>query len=135
MQFDPTVDIDRFQILAVIGSLLFIAFIIYLVRMKRLREDYSLLWLFFGGVFLFLSIFRESLEYISRAMGVAYAPAAIFIILIMCLFMIMIQFSTIISKQSNQISKLAQEVALQQKKIEELSKPTDQDSWPRFYIS
>jgi len=128
MQFDPTVDIDRFQILAVIGSLLFIAFIIYLVRMKRLREDYSLLWLFFGGVFLFLSIFRESLEYISRAMGVAYAPAAIFIILIMCLFMIMIQFSTIISKQSNQISKLAQEVALQQKKIEELSKPTDQDS-------
>lgn len=112
MQFDPTVDIDRFQILAVIGSLFFLSFIVYLVRKKRLREDYSLLWLFFGGVFLILSIWRDSLEYISRTIGIAYAPAAIFIILIMSLFMIMIQFSMIISKQSNQISMLAQEVAL-----------------------
>lgn len=120
MQFDPTVDIDRFQILAIAGSFIYLGFIFYLVRLKRLREDYSLLWLFFGFVFLFLSIWRESLEYISRAMGVAYAPAAIFIILIMCLFMIMIQFSMIISKQSNQLSRLAQEIALQQKAIEEL---------------
>jgi hypothetical protein len=123
MQFDPTVDIDRFQILAIAGSIIFLGFIFYLVRLKRLREDYSLLWLFFGAVFLFLSVWRESLEYISRAMGVAYAPAAIFIILIMCLFMIMIQFSMIISKQSNQLSRLAQEIALQQKAIEELSNP------------
>lgn len=112
MKFDATVDIDRFQILAVLGSLFFLAFITYLVRKKKLREDYSLLWLFFGGIFLVLSIWRESLEYISRTMGVAYAPAAIFIILIMSLFMIMIQFSMIISKQANQISMLAQEVAL-----------------------
>lgn len=112
MNFDPTVDIDRFQILAIIGSIAFLAFIVYLVRKKRLREDYSLLWLFFGAIFLVLSIWRDSLEFISRTMGIAYAPAAIFIILIMCLFMIMIQFSIIISKQANQISMLAQEIAL-----------------------
>ena len=112
MKFDPSVDIDRFQILAVIGSLIFLALIVYLVRKKKLREDYSLLWLFFGGIFLLLSIWRESLEYISKAIGVAYGPAAIFIILIMSLFMIMIQFSLIISKQANQISMLAQEISL-----------------------
>ena len=112
MKFDPSVDIDRFQILAVIGSLIFLVLIVYLVRKKKLREDYSLLWLFFGGIFLLLSIWRESLEYISKAIGVAYAPAAIFIILIMSLFMIMIQFSIIISKQANQISMLAQEISL-----------------------
>jgi len=117
MKFDPTVDIDRFQILAVIGSLFFLSFIIYLVRKKRLREDYSLLWLFFGGVFLVLSVWRESLEYISKTIGVAYAPAAIFIILIMSLFMIMIQFSIIISKQSNQISTLAQEISFLKLKV------------------
>jgi hypothetical protein len=117
MKFDPTVDIDRFQILAVIGSLFFLSFIIYLVRKKRLREDYSLLWLFFGGVFLVLSVWRESLEYISKTIGVAYAPAAIFIILIMSLFMIMIQFSIIISKQANQISTLAQEISFLKLKV------------------
>jgi hypothetical protein len=112
MNFDPTVDINRFQILAIIGSIAFLTFIIFLVRKKKLREDYSLLWLFFGGIFLVLSIWRDSLEFISRTMGIAYAPAAIFIILIMCLFMIMIQFSMIISKQANEISSLAQEIAL-----------------------
>jgi hypothetical protein len=121
MKFDPTVDINRFQILAIIGSIAFLAFILYLVRKKKLREDYSLLWLFFGGIFLVLSIWRDSLEFISRALGIAYAPAAIFIILIMCLFMIMIQFSMIISKQANQISSLAQEVALLRQ-----VKPSDQ---------
>ena len=121
MKFDPTVDINRFQILAIIGSIAFLAFILYLVRKKKLREDYSLLWLFFGGIFLVLSIWRDSLEFISRALGIAYAPAAIFIILIMCLFMIMIQFSMIISKQANQISSLAQEIALLRQ-----AKPSDQ---------
>jgi hypothetical protein len=112
MKFDPTVDIDRFQILAILGSIVFLGFIIYLVRKKKLREDYSILWIFFGIIFLLISIWRESLEYISRSIGIAYAPAAIFIILIMCLFMIMIQFSMIISKQANQISNLAREIAL-----------------------
>ena len=69
MKFDPSVDIDRFQILAVIGSLIFLALIVYLVRKKKLREDYSLLWLFFGGIFYcfpfgekVLSIFLKLLE-------------------------------------------------------------------------
>ncbi|MEZ4720849.1 MAG: DUF2304 domain-containing protein [Flavobacteriales bacterium] len=126
MQFDPTVDIDRFQILAIIGSISFIVFIVYLVRMKKLREDYSILWLFFGFSFLGVSIWRESLEYISHAMGIAYAPAAIFILLIMCLFMITIQFSIIISKQANQIIKLAQEIALLRQQLTKQSKTDDQ---------
>lgn len=114
MEFDPTVDIDRFQIIAIIGSCLYILCILYLVRAKKLREDYSLLWFLFGLLFLGMSIWRASLEYISKAMGIAYAPAAIFILLIMALFLITIQFSMIISRHANQISKLAQEIALMQ---------------------
>lgn len=121
MQFDPTVDIDRFQVLAIIGSILYIGFIVYLVRLKKLREDYSILWLVFGFFFLVISVWRESLEYISRTMGIAYAPAAIFILLIMCLFLITIQFSIIISKQANQILKLAQEIALLKQQLSERS--------------
>ena len=106
---------------------------LYLVRKKKLREDYSLLLLFFGGIFLVLSIWRDSLEFISRALGIAYAPAAIFIILIMCLFMIMIQFSMIISKQANQISSLAQEVALlRQVKPSDQKEESEEKKWMYF---
>ena len=112
MEIDPTVEIERFQIFAIIGSIIYLFFIGSLIRSKKLREDYSILWVFLGLVILVRSIWRESLEYISRFMGVAYAPAAIFILLIGALVLICIQFSTIISKQANQISTLAREIAL-----------------------
>ncbi len=113
------VDINRIQILAIGGSVLFILFILYQIRAKRLREDYSLIWLFFGGVFLFFSCWRESLDYLSYLVGVAYPPATIFILFIMVLFMIVIQFSIIITKQSNQLLRLAQEVGRLKQKVEE----------------
>lgn len=112
MIYNPAVDIHRFQILAICGSLAYLLLIFYLIRSRRLREDYSLLWLFFGFLFLGMSFWRKSLDYLSTLLGVAYPPAAIFILLIMCLFLIVIQFSIIISKQANHIVKLAQEVAL-----------------------
>lgn len=116
------VDIDRFQWLAVIGSVLFLGFIFYLIRAKRMREDYAIMWLVLGFVFLLLSSWRESLDHISRLIGIAYPPAAIFIILIMCLIMIAIQYSLIISRQSNQITRLAQEIALLKKELNDLKK-------------
>ena len=52
----------RIQILAIIGSVLLIFFIIELIRRKRLREEFSILWLAMGVVFLVLSIFRGLLD-------------------------------------------------------------------------
>ena len=115
---NATVDIDRIQFLAIGGSILFILFILYQIRAKRLREDYSLIWLFFGAVFLFFSCWRESIDYLSYLVGVAYPPATIFMIFIMVLFMIVIQFSIIITKQSNQVLRLAQEVGRLKHKLE-----------------
>lgn len=117
------VDITRIQIIAIAGSIAFILFILYQIRAKRLREDYSLIWLFFGAVFLFFSCWRESLDYLSYLVGVAYPPATIFIILIMVLFLIVIQFSIIITKQSNQLLRLAQEIGRLKQKVDAQGDP------------
>ena len=48
----------RVQIIALLGSLFFLGFIVESIRKRRLREEYSLLWLLFGAIFLLFSLWR-----------------------------------------------------------------------------
>jgi len=100
------------QILSIFGSLAFLALIIFLIRIRRLKEEYAILWLFFGLIFLFLSIFRKLLEFISSLLGIAYPPAALFLILILAVITILIHFSLVISKMKDKQKQLAQQIAL-----------------------
>jgi len=102
----------RIQILAVIGSVVLVFFIIELIRRKRLREEFSILWLAMGVVFLALSIFRGLLDQFSYVVGIGYPPAALFLILIMGLTGIMIHFSVAISELKETQKKLVQEIGL-----------------------
>jgi hypothetical protein len=116
---------NRIQILAIIGSISLLIFIIILIRQHRLKEEYSLLWLFFTVFFIIFSVWRNGLEWISDLMGIAYPPAALFLILIIALFVIMIEFSLIISKQSERIKSIGQNIGLMQQEINELREKLD----------
>ncbi|HOP36166.1 MAG TPA: DUF2304 domain-containing protein, partial [Syntrophales bacterium] len=85
------------QFISIFFSLAFLIFMIYLIRIRRLKEEYAILWLFFGVIFLFLSIFRKSLEFIASVIGIAYPPAALFLVLILAVITILIHFSLVIS--------------------------------------
>jgi hypothetical protein len=111
---------NRIQILAIAGSIALFIFIIILIRQHRLKEEYSLLWLFFTVFFIVLSVWRNGLELISDLIGIDYPPAALFLILIMALFVIMIEFSLIISKQSERIKSIGQNIGLMKQEITEL---------------
>jgi hypothetical protein len=104
--------IQKTQVIAVIVSLSLFVYILYLVRKKKIKEEYSLLWLFSSMVFIFFSIWREGLEYFARLVGIAYPPAALFLILMLAIFLILIEFSVIISRLSEESKILAQELAL-----------------------
>lgn len=106
------VNIFKMQYIAIFGSVVLLIFILNLIRRKRIKEEYSLLWLLLSIVFLVFSVWREGLDFISRLMGVAYPPAALFLILLMAIFMILIQFSIIISKQAENNKNLTQEHGL-----------------------
>jgi hypothetical protein len=115
-------DISQIQIVAITVSLLLFLFIMYLIRSQRLKEEYSLLWIFFSVIFIVFSFWRNGLDYISDFLGVAYPPAALFMILLMAIFLILIEFSIIISKLSNKNKTLAQEIGLMKYEIEKLKK-------------
>lgn len=114
------VQIFRIQILAVLGSLGVLATIIHLLRGKKLREEYSLLWLAIGVGFLVLSLWRDLLTRISYSLGVAYPPAALFLILIMGAYMLLLHYSLVISKLADKNRELAQELGLLRMEVERL---------------
>jgi hypothetical protein len=97
-------------------------FIIEQVRKKRLKEEYSLLWLFFSVVLLVLSVWRTGFEKFSFLIGIAYPPAAVLLVLIVAMMLILVQFSIVISKLTDKNKNLTQELALLKYEIEELKK-------------
>jgi hypothetical protein len=113
-------NIQTTQYIAIAVSIGLFLYILYLVRKKKIKEEYSLLWLFSSAVFIFFSIWRDGLEYFAKLVGIAYAPAALFLILMLAIFLILIEFSIIISMLSEESKILAQELALLKNRLESL---------------
>jgi hypothetical protein len=113
-------NIQKTQFIAIIASVGLFLYILYLVRNKRIKEEYSLLWLIFSVVFIFFSVWRNGLEDFARLVGIAYSPAALFIILLLAVFLILIEFSRIISRLTDRNIVLAQEMGILKMEVEKL---------------
>jgi hypothetical protein len=111
---------NRVQVIAIIGNLIFFYFVINLVRKKRIREEYSLLWIMFSIVFLVFSFWREGLEILASWLGIYYAPMAFLLILILGILSILIHYSVIISGMSEQNKSLVQELGLLKTELQQL---------------
>jgi hypothetical protein len=102
----------RIQLVAIAASGLLLMVILELVRRRRLLERYALLWLFSAIVLLTLAIWRGLLEDIARAIGVAYAPNALFFIAFGFVLVLLLHFSLAVSRLTDQSKVLAQRLAL-----------------------
>jgi len=91
--------------------LLFITF--ELIRKEKLREEYSLLWLFTGVVILIFSIWPEYFlsRFFSQITGIFYLSAVVLLVF-MFLLLIVFHFSVVISKLTDRNKELAQRHAL-----------------------
>lgn len=110
----------RIQIISIIGSLWFLILILELIRLKKLKEAYALIWCVMGIGFLILACWVEALGFVSRLIGIGYAPATLFLVLLVTVLLILIQFSVIISSQTDKIRRLSQDAALLKERLAEL---------------
>lgn len=99
----------------------FVVFVvtINLVRKRKLREEYSVLWLL-TSLFMFILVIRyEWLVALTGFIGAALPTSTLFIFSIVFLMLITVQFSIKISRLTDQVKNLAQENALLQAAISE----------------
>ena len=113
----------RVSIVAAIASLALLAVVFELIRSRRLRERYALLWLLTGAVLLVLSVWRGGLNTIAGWFGVTgYPPAVLFAVGTLFILVVLLHYSTVVSKLSDQNVILAQRVALLEQELRDAAR-------------
>ena len=101
------------RIVAAVIALAFMLMILELIRRDRLQERYSVIWFVAGLGMLAGAAFPGLLELVADAMGVRNTNVALFSIVLLLLLGLALNFSVIMSRQAAQITRLAQERAIE----------------------
>ena len=110
----------KISIAATIMSLLLLLVVFELIRSRRLHERYALLWLATGIVLVVLSAWRGGLNTIAGWFGVrGYPPAVLFAVGLLFVIAVLLHYSTVISRLSDENTVLAQRLALLETKFGE----------------
>ena len=97
---------------ALIVSFLVFFVTIELVRKRRLREEYSVLWLTTSVIMIVLVLKYDWLQALTLLIGAGLPTSTLFMGAILFLMLISVQFSLKISRLTDQVKNLDQETAL-----------------------
>ena len=102
----------RLTFVAGFAVLIVLGVVIELIRRRRLHERYALLWIVTGLVMLVLAVWRGALYALARAAGVAYPPSALYMVAGLFVLVVLLHYSTVLSRLSEENKTLAQRLAL-----------------------
>ena len=127
----------KISIISAIGSIVLLVVIVILTRQRKIREQYSLIWLAMGFLVLVFSLFKRLLDFIARLVGVYYAPSLLIILAIFFGMVLGIHFTMVLSRLTENNKKLIQEVGLLKNRVDRFegprfpaASPNDQGAFP-----
>jgi len=104
----------RQKILAALFGVTLLVAIIELVRRRKLKEEYSWLWILAAVAILVIGLNYPLLQWITRLIGAGWTTATLFFFGIFFVLALCLQFSVKISKLETQVKNLAQQLAILQ---------------------
>jgi hypothetical protein len=104
--------IDRIQLVSIFFSFFILAFIFSLVKRRRIREEYSLLWFVMSFILLYLSFDRFAIDRIGNLFGIAYPPSMLTLMTTGFTFLVLIHLTVVATQLSEQNKELIQEMGL-----------------------
>jgi hypothetical protein len=122
----------RIQIFSILVMAALFGVVFELVRRRRLMERYALLWLFSTSVLLALAVWKDLLEVFADLVGIVYAPSALFAAALGFILVLLLHFSLVISRLSDQTKLLAQRVGILQSQVDDLRMELElgAERWP-----
>jgi hypothetical protein len=109
----------RVSVVAAAAAAALLLVVLELIRSRRLQERYAVLWLLTGAVMLVFAIWTDALNQLADLTGIAYPPSALFVLGSGFMLMVLLHYSTVISKLSEQNTALAQRLAMLELRLEE----------------
>jgi len=99
------------------ASLALAIVIVRLIRKRKLKEQYALLWLGLSAVMMVLSLFPGILDRFASALGVAYAPSLLYLLAILGILLIVLHMTLVISALAERTDRLAQLAAIDDEQL------------------
>jgi hypothetical protein len=109
----------RQKIAVIILALTIFIIILELVRRRKLKEEYSFLWLLTGFCIITLVLWYDLLVRLTHLIGAVTVTTTLFLFAFIFLILVTLQFSIAISMLTDKIKNLAQEMAIIKSKMEE----------------
>ena len=113
---------SRLQIVAILGAIALLLFVLELVRRRALMERYALLWLGSSVVILVLAVWQDALTVLARQLGIVSAPNALFFVALAFVLLLLLHFSAAMSRLADQSKVLAQRQALLEQRLSEVER-------------
>lgn len=111
--------LDRAMLFGLAASVATLLLVLELVRRRRLREEYSLLWLATAIVLIVLSLSRPLLDVLAEFVGIFYPPSALFLVAVVFILFILLHFSTVLTRLAQENKETAQQIALLRWQLEQ----------------
>ena len=109
----------RQKIFALLAAIALCIFIVEMVRRRKLREEYSWLWLLTGFGVIVLAVWYDLLVFITEMIGAVLPTTTLFVFSLLFLLLIALHYSIKISSLTDQVRKLAQKIAILESELDE----------------
>lgn len=100
------------RVFAIVASVATLAVVVELIRRRKLREEYALLWIVTSVTMLVLSSWYGLVEWVTRLIGAVTVTTTLFLFGLLFLLLISVHFSTVLSRLTVQVRRIAQELAI-----------------------
>ncbi|MFD0868261.1 DUF2304 domain-containing protein [Paenibacillus residui] len=108
-------------------SFAFLIAILRLVRLKKLKEQYSFLWLALSGVMMVLSLFPYGLDWLAVRLNVSYPPSLLYVLAVLGILFILLHLTVAVSRLTERTTRLAQSAALYEERLRQLEEGRGQE--------
>lgn len=103
-------------------SLAFATTILYLIRKRKLKEQYALLWLLMSAIMMILSLFPSILDELAVRIDIFYAPSLLYLLSVVAILFILLHLTITVSSLTNRVVVLTQTLGLQEDRIQKLER-------------
>lgn len=103
-------------------SLAFATTILCLIRKRKLKEQYALLWLLMSAIMMILSLFPSLLDELAVRIDIFYAPSLLYLLSVVAILFILLHLTIAVSSLTNRVVVLTQTLGLQEDRIQKLER-------------
>lgn len=115
------------RVLLIIGALALLGFMLKRIRQSKLKIEYTIFWIGFSAVLVFMGVFPQVITFIAEKLGFQSTVNMVYLVIIFILI-VKLFFNTIqISALENKVDNLAQQIAIDRKMDRDIEKDNEEN--------